>query len=110
MITLAQRMDHQGHTSTQIPPHASVSSGEGLAPRAYHLIVEVAADADVTKALKRIRSAARFGVRVTEARPFRGLTRQLTNTAVSRHVGRPILSPDEDDDVFRKRAVRGFTF
>src|SRR5262245_22482209 len=103
-------MTDQGLTPARLPEHHSIKSSDGPAPRAYHLIVEVAADADVNKGLRRIRSAAQFGLRVIEARPFRGQGRQLTQTAVKRQEGRPKLSPDEDADVFRHRAFRGFSF
>ena len=103
-------MDHQGLTSARILTHPSVSPRERTAPRVYRLIVEVTPDADVTRGLKTIRNASRFGLHLIEARPYDGQTRQLTRAAVKRRERQRKLSPDEDDDIFRRRSHDGFSF
>jgi len=75
--------------SAQLPDHASVTPEGGTGPRIYRLFFELDADADLAKALKRIRSAARFGVRVIEARPYDGQMQQLTQTTVKRRENNP---------------------
>src|SRR5262249_22142650 len=103
-------MQHQELTPAQILAHPSVSPREEAAPRAYHLISELAHAADVTKALKTVRSASRFGLRVIEERPYGGKTRQLPRTAAKRREHQRKLSPDERDDIFRRRSHDRFTF